>query len=228
MRDLGHVQTNFEKQASIYDDCITKLIPKYREQNELIPKLIPFDRERGLSAIDLGCGTGILAYLILQRYPKARVIAFDLAGNMLEECKKNLAGFEKRLILKKGDFGIDDFGSGYDIAVSGLSIHHLDSVTKRRLYQRIYRALSPGGIFINRDIVLGKTPVLTEEYHERWRDYMRSCGEDGKMWFNKYLEQDTPDSAEDQMEWLKEAGFTEVECYWRYINFAIFGGRKAG
>ena len=55
---------------------------------------------------------------------------------------------------------------------------------------------------------------------------MISQGEDGEMWFQKYLEQDIPDSAEDQMEWLQEAGFNQVDCYWRYLNFAVFGGRK--
>jgi tRNA (cmo5U34)-methyltransferase len=42
----------------------------------------------------------------------------------------------------------------------------------------------------------------------------------------KYLEEDRPGSVEDQTQWLAEAGFEDVGCHWRYLNFAIIGGRK--
>ena len=130
------------------------------------------------------------------------------------------------LVLRRGDFGSDDFGSGYDLVVSGLSIHHLDQEGKRNLFARVFRSMNPGGVLIIRDIVLGNTPEETETYHRRWREYMTSQGEDGDFWFRKYIEMDSPDSVEDQLSWLREAGFKEVECYWQHINFVIFGGRK--
>lgn len=226
MSTRERVRPNFEAQAPIYDDLIPKLCPKYREQNDLIAGLVPFARDRELSAIDLGCGTGILASVILKAFPRARVVAYDITENMLEECRRNLSGFADRLVLRRGDFGLEDFESGYDLVVSGLSIHHLDQEGKRGLFSRVFRSMNPGGAFIIRDIVLGNSPEETETFHQLWREYMTSQGEDGDFWFQKYIEMDSPDSVEDQLSWLREAGFKEVECYWQHINFVIFGGRK--
>ncbi len=53
------------------------------------------------------------------------------------------------LTLMKGNFGSADFGSGYDIIVSGLSTYHLDDTEKLRLYKRIYDSLNQGGVFIS-------------------------------------------------------------------------------
>lgn len=224
--NLDKVSSHFEKEAFVYDDLILRLIPNYDEQHEVINRLLPFPSATKLTALDLGCGTGILSFLILKKFTEATVVAYDLAENMLKVCQSNLEKYKERLILKQGDFGSDEIGQGYDIILSGLSIHHLNNAGKKVLYKRLYESLNPGGIFINREIVLGETPNLTERYHQIWRDYIRSNGEDDEMWFNKYIEEDIPASVGDQLDWLKEAGFVDVGCHWRYINFAIFGGTK--
>ena len=98
MSTRKQVRPNFEAQAPIYEDLIPKLCPKYREQNDFIAGLISFSPDRELSAIDLGCGTGVLASVILKMLPGAKVVAFDITENMLEECRRNLSGFADRLI----------------------------------------------------------------------------------------------------------------------------------
>jgi len=167
-----------------------------------------------------------LSYLLLSRFPRAQVTAFDLSENMLTVCAKNLRAYEDRLTLMKGNFAQDDFGSDYDIIVSGLSTHHLEDTEKQRLYKRIYDALSHGGVFINREVVLGETQSLTDRYLYFWREFIRGNGEDDEVWFKKYLAEDIPAKVEVQTEWLRKSGFIAVGCHWRYFNFAIFGGTK--
>ncbi len=220
------VSEHFEKEAAIYDELILRLIPFYREHHDVIIGMIPHRSDQELNALDLGCGTGILSYLLLKHFPRARVTSYDLAENMLKVCKTNLACYSDRLSLTQGNFASDSFGQGYDIVLSGFSIHHLDNPGKADLYKRIYRVLNPGGIFLNRDIVLGATPYLTEQYHRLWRHFIRSNGEDDEKWFQKYLEEDIPATVRDQMDWLTDAGFVDVGCHWKYLNFGIFGGRK--
>ena len=115
--DLDKVRKHFEEEAFDYDGLITRLVPKYHEQNKTIVSILPFDRSEGLKILDLGCGTGILAYLLLRTFPKAQVVAFDLAENMLTACERNLRAYKERLTLVKGNFATDDFGSDYDIVV---------------------------------------------------------------------------------------------------------------
>lgn len=146
---------------------------------------------------------------------------------MLEVARNHLAGYSDRIKFQQGDFSEYDLGMGYDLIISGLAIHHLDDRQKQKIFASIFQALKPGGIFLDRDIVLGATPILTQQYEQLWRDYISSNGEDSDRWFNNYLEQDIPTSVEKQIQWLKEVGFVDVSCHWRYLNFAIFGGRKS-
>jgi tRNA (cmo5U34)-methyltransferase len=221
-----NVREHFEQEASYYDSLIPRLIPFYREQNALMLDLIPHQRSADLRALDLGAGTGVLSALILEAFPKATVVAYDIAESMLAACRANLSAYEGRIAFRLGDFGGGDLGGGYDLVVSGLAIHHVGDDEKRALFGRLYQAMNAGGCLLIRDIVKGATPALTAQYERLWRRYMASSGEDDERWYSKYLNEDKPASVEDQVAWLREAGFADVGCHWRHLNFAIFGGRK--
>jgi tRNA (cmo5U34)-methyltransferase len=168
----------------------------------------------------------VLSRVLLGSFPNASVVSLDLSPNMVETCKRNLAAYSGRVEARRAHFGEDDIGSGYDLVVSGFAIHHLTDAGKQELYNKIFRALKSGGIFINRELVLGATPALTKVYENCWREFVHANGEGGEDWFKKYVEEDIPASVEDQTAWLKRAGFTDVGCHWRHLGFAIFGGRK--
>lgn len=221
-----NIWRHFQGEAEDYDGLIPRLIPHYHEQNEMLLNLIPFETDINLKALDLGAGTGILSELILSSFPKSRVTAFDLSQKMLEVFRKKLSGFKDRLDTKLGDFAADDLGCGYDLIVSGLAIHHLDDSGKQSLFKRIFESLNKGGALLVRDCVTGATPSLTEHYEKLWRAFMQANGEDAAKWFARYLEEDTPSSVGEQLAWLNEAGFVNIGCHWRYLNFAIFGAEK--
>jgi tRNA (cmo5U34)-methyltransferase len=220
------VRTHFDEEALEYDRSILRLVPHYHEQHEVILELLPFDRQSTVRILDLGCGTGVLTYVLAGAYPGAKLTSLDLSANMVAICKRNLSAYLDRATQRVADFGKDDIGSGYDLVVSGLAIHHLDDAGKQELYKKVYRALNPGGMFINRELVHGATPALSKLYEEWWHRFVKANGETGDAWFKKYLDEDLPASVEDQLEWLKQAGFSDVGCHWRYVNFAIFGGRR--
>jgi tRNA (cmo5U34)-methyltransferase len=220
------VKDHFEQDALTYDRHIVRFVPYYGEQNDVMMDLLPFEGTMRIRGLDLGAGTGVLAEGILRRYPLAEVAVFDLADNMLEAARERLIKFENRVIFQKGDFSRDDFGSGYDLVLSGLSIHHLEDPRKRDLYRKIYLALNPGGMFLNRDVIRGATERLDDVYLRLWRQYIRSMGENDASCLERYYAEDHPASVEDQLAWLREAGFVDVGCHWQRINFAIFGGHK--
>jgi tRNA (cmo5U34)-methyltransferase len=224
--DLETVRSHFDEEALEYDQSILRLVPHYHEQHEVILQLLPFDTASPLRMLDLGCGTGVLSHVLLRAFPNAQLVSLDLSAKMIETAKRNLAAFGDRLTARQADFGKEEIGSGYDLVVSGLAIHHLDDPGKQDLYRRILRALNPGGMFINREIVLGATPALTRRYEQWWRQFVRANGQTDETWFQKYVAEDLPASVEDQLAWLQRAGFTDVGCHWRYISFAIFGGSK--
>lgn len=223
---LNNVRQHFEKEAFNYDDLVLRIIPYYREQHQVMLNLIDLPRDTSLKVLDLGCGTGVLSHLILQNFQQANVVAFDFAENMLMACQNNLSAYQNRVEFKQGDFAVDDIGSDYDLVVSGLAIHHLDAEAKKKLFKNLFSIMNSGGLLLIREIVKGASEELTQKYEKLWRNFIHDNGEDENYWFGKYLEEDIPDSVENQTQWLAEAGFIDVACHWRYFNFAIFGGRK--
>jgi tRNA (cmo5U34)-methyltransferase len=220
------VRDQFDKMAPDYETLINRLVPYYLKQNSLLMDLIPFERKTPFKALDLGTGPGVLSRLLLDTFPNVHVTAFDISPVMLETCKKKLWAYPKRATLIQGDFMKEDWGDGFDVVLAGLILQHTNDAGKRAFFQRAIKKMKPGGILLSRDIVRGTTPRLTQEYERLWRLYMRAQGEDGTVWYSKFQAEDLPVSVEEQLKWLSEAGFVDVDCHWRYLNFAITGGRK--
>jgi tRNA (cmo5U34)-methyltransferase len=224
--NLERVKEHFERDAPDYDTHITHFVPYYREQNAMMMKLLPFEGTASLRGLDLGAGTGALAEGVLRKYPLAEMTVFDLADGMMEAARARLSKYAGRAVFCKGDFARDDLGSGYDLILAGLSVHHLEDGHKRDLYRRIYHALRPGGIFLSHDIIRGATGRLDAVYLRLWREYIRSMDEDDEACMERYRAEDYPACVEDHLAWLRGAGFADVGCHWQRINFAIFGGQK--
>jgi tRNA (cmo5U34)-methyltransferase len=117
----------------------------------------------------------------------------------------------------------------FDAIVSALSIHHLDDPGKAALFGRILEALNPGGAFVNAEEVVAPTVRLDALYWDEWERLARAAGAPHEEFAaveerGKY---DKPARVDEQLAWLSEAGFEEVDCYYKYLMFAVYGGRKA-
>ncbi len=223
---LDDKQEHFDRMAPDYEWLVNRLVPYYQKQNSLMMDLIPFDRHATFRTLDLGSGTGVLARLLLDTFPNATVTVLDISPAMLETSKKKLWAYPNRATFKRGDFTRDDLGDGYDVVFAGFVLQHTDDEGKRAFFKRVQSRMNGGGILLSRDIVRGTTPRLTDEYERLWKLYMRAQGEDAATTYNPFLSKDPPARVEDQLKWLGDAGFTDVGCHWRYLNFAITGGRK--
>ena len=139
--------------------------------------------------------------------------------------------------------GDRDDGAVFDAAVSAIAIHHLTHQRKRELDREVFQLLAPGGIFLNNDVV-ATPPALKarfealnlaaiqeqerarrgvahtiEQIRAEMREQLRLAGD-------RHQSHIAPLS--DQLAWLSEAGFKSVDCYWRYLDLAIFGGVRVG
>lgn len=118
----------------------------------------------------------------------------------------------------------------YHVVVSSLALHHLvTDDEKKAFYQKVHQGLLPGGCFYNADVVLGASEHLQSAYMQRWKEFMqRQISEDEveNIWLRKYSEEDRPAQLVQQLTWLSDIGYRNVDVLWKYYNFAVYGGTR--
>ena len=224
---MDKIKHHFENEAREFDRIILTIIPYYSRMIRSLVGAIPFERSTPLRAIDLGCGTGTVAATILESFPNARITCMDLAENMIACARERLHQYRdvEYIVADFSDFA---FSARYDAVVSSLALHHLQSdQDKVVFYRRIFQSLKPGGVFYNADAVLASNESLEILNRNEWRAFMAqniSQEEIEGKWFPKAKEEDHPSKLMDQLKWLTEIGFVEVDVIWKYFGFAVYGG----
>jgi SAM-dependent methyltransferase len=170
--------------------------------------------ERVERVLDLGTGDGRMLALVHERHPGAVAVGLDSSAPMLDRAAERFGG-DPLVDLRKHELELPLAEPGpFDAVVSGLAIHHLEDERKRELFGEIHRLLAPGGVLANLDLVSSASPRL----HERFR---REIGR---------TEDDPTDRLADlseQLQWLRAAGFVDVECHFKWLELALVVAVKA-
>jgi tRNA (cmo5U34)-methyltransferase len=224
---MDKIRDHFEQEAPEFDGIIVRLIPYYHQMLEALLSAIPFERDRDIRIIDLGCGTGTISRLAKEMFPAAHIHCVDIAANMIEVSKTKLSGYSD-ITYETADLSQYAFSGLYDVAVSSLTLHHLvTDRDKMDFYSRVYDSLNPGGVFYNADIVLGSNGRLQENNILHWKRFMQRAVSDEEIegkWMRIYHEEDSPAGLTDHLRWLEETGFRDIDVIWKYYNFAVYGG----
>jgi tRNA (cmo5U34)-methyltransferase len=122
MDRIKTVKDHFEEEADEFDKIILKLIPHYTEMIEALVMSIPFERDRQIKEIDLGCGSGTIAHKVKTVFPNSHISCLDIAENMIKMAQVKLGGDIDYYI---NDFYEFNFDKKYDVIISSLALHHL-------------------------------------------------------------------------------------------------------
>ena len=167
-------------------------------------------RETGARVLDLGCGTGLELGYYFELAPAAHVTGIDLAPGMLEELRKKLP--DKALTLICGSYFDAPFGEeAFDAAVSVESLHHFTQAEKIPLYEKLRRALKPGGYFILTDYFAASEA----EEQARRAELLRLKREQG-LADGEFYHYDTPLTVDHEKEALFKGGFAAVTVLHRW------------
>ena len=176
--------------------------------------------------LDLGAGTGLLAAMVARAHPEAELVLLDGAGEMLAGARERLGD---RASYVTADLG-DPLPEGpWDAVVSALAIHHLDARRQAGAVRARPRRAGARRDVRQRGQVLGPTPELDAVYCERHRAQAFALGVTAAEWEAtlERMSHDRCDTVADQLAWLAEAGFTDVDSPWRSGRFAVLAARRA-
>ena len=168
--------------------------------------------------LDLGCGDGQVIGRVVDAYPAVEAIACDFSPEMLGRARERFADVAAVTVVEHDlDDPLPPAWGSFDAIVSAFAIHHVVDDRKRALYGEVFEHLAPGGIFCNLEHVASPTPELHEAF-------LGSIGQT--------LADDDPSnklaSTEAQLGWLRDIGFEQVDCFYKWREIGLLAGVKPG
>jgi tRNA (cmo5U34)-methyltransferase len=188
-------------------------IPHRREGESTLLEFIPQTTRR---ILDLATGDGRLLALAKREHPNTEAVAIDFSPAMIAAAKKRFANDSSVTVITHNlDNPLPGLGR-FDAVISSFAIHHLAHERKRTLYSEIYGLLNAGGVFCNLEHVSSPTPALHAEF---LREIDKTPVTEDPS--NRLLDLET------QLVWMREIGFVDVDCHWKWRELALLAGRRA-
>ena len=233
---LGHLPGatwEFDDEVTrVFDDMLQRSIPQYGTMRGLVFELGKQFVAGGGAVVDLGCSRGAaLAPFVAEFADRASYVGVEVSPPMLAACRMRFADelAAGRLTLHDLDLrhGYPEVDAGLTLAV--LTLQFLPVEERRCVVRKVHAHTRPGGAFVLVEKVRGATDdadtLLVDLYHglKRAHGYGEDEIERKRLSLEGVL---VPQPASWNEAILRDAGFVDVECFWRCLNFAGWVGIK--
>jgi tRNA (cmo5U34)-methyltransferase len=219
-------------------------IPEREQQMAIIIKLLKWIPEP-IRVLELCCGEGLLAEMLLSELPGATYLGLDGSQLMLKIAGDRMSPFGDRAMLGSFELAGNAWRKQYQgiqAVVSSLAIHHLDGCGKQALFKDVYDMITRGGVFIVADMVELVTPAGRQVAADAWDEVVRQRAallDENTAALDFFLREgwntyrylnpddiDHPSPLFDQLKWLEEANFSTIEVHFMQAGHALFSGWK--
>jgi len=221
-----------------YRDQADSYVPERHKLIEVTQSLYRhfIKSEKPRRILDLGSGDGLMVQELFKVDDDIEATLVDGSREMLSAAAKRLARLKKKCCVNASFQELlvrDPLQNSFDFILSSLAIHHLVAAEKKALFEYIYRHLVPGGFFLMIDVVLSPTDDLEKWYLELWQEWINArAASDQKESLlpvpKEYKDNadNVPDPLLPQLQALQNIGFRNIDCFYKYGIFAMFGGSK--
>jgi SAM-dependent methyltransferase len=215
----------FDRLASEYDELKLRVIPGYRQVQDLALRYASAKRRQRV--LELGCGTGEWASVFFRHHPEADYVAIEFSSNMRRLALARLSAYGTRFQLLDQDLNASLPEGPFDLVVSFFAIHHVEN--KQRLVQDVFASLAPGGSFLYADITIASDPGLERSFLDGWVAFMHGAGLDTERIphvLADHRENDIAEPSSTQLSYLRAAGFAPADVIWSWEKFVLFYAAK--
>jgi tRNA (cmo5U34)-methyltransferase len=227
--------------AQVFLDDVRGAFPLAAEQIDVLLRIIRRAIAKVDRLLDLGCGDGILGRTVMIEYPQSTGVFLDFSEHMIEAARQKTGSDRAVFVLQdlaaKAWTQPVSSHAPFDLVLSGFAIHHLLDERKRELYHEIFDLLKPGGLFLNLEHVAPGCHWADKAFDDLFVDALWSYDQrsGGTKTREVIAEQwdHRPDKTENilvpvelQCQWLRDIGFQDVDCFFKLLQLALFGGKK--
>jgi tRNA (cmo5U34)-methyltransferase len=211
--------------------------------------LLPFESKASIRMLDLGAGGGALSQEILLFFPKAHIVCQDFSEVMLDHAQQSLAKFKDRVTFVRSDLSTPEWAAAiagtFEAVVSSFVMHTVPGHV-REIFDEVYGLVKPGGCFLVADTSASPGPMFEKMYSQvrlkalqtvmKAETGIEKSPEEIEMELKEKRSRDIGDrdrvrnplrrtlTLMKHLEWLREAGFAEVDCLWKDMRRAVIGG----
>lgn len=213
-----------EEVTAVFDDMLERSIPDYYNMRELVHKLTKKYARPNTVILDLGCSTGGAFKKAISELPDNFFIGIEISEPMRRKAEENFRGIERVTILNHDlRNGLPKIEKEISVILSVLTIQFTPIEYRLNIIKDVYKSLSKGGVFIFVEKVLGETAEIDNTLVKL---YYNLKGENGYTQEKIQKKRKSlegvlvPVTSSWNIELLKKAGFDDIDCFWRYLNFA--------
>jgi tRNA (cmo5U34)-methyltransferase len=227
--DVASIPEDFvfnERVVEVFDDMLDRSIPHYQEVIKASAQLLQTFLVPGDRLYDLGCATGTSLLLLCRLLSDKEVhfIGLDNSQPMLDKArlKAELYGKQDSLSFLLEDItAFDQAGAG--ALILNYTLQFIRPLQRQAFLSRLFDSLRPGGVLLISEKVISHDPRLNRQFIDNYHQFKKSRGYSELEIAKKREALENvliPFSVEENKAMLEKAGFTSVETYFRWFNFA--------
>ncbi len=218
--------------TDVFDDMLARSIPAYNEMRRLTTALAVANARKGGVILDLGCSRGSGLKPIIDKLGSGnRYIGVEISKPMVDAVRERFAVeiSDGVVSIQHLDLRHEFVGDSVNVTIIVLTLQFVPVEYRQSLLRRVYQATEPNGVVLIVEKILGSSGWSQDTFVELYLDHKSSNGytktqiEEKRKSLEGVL---VPLSSEANVSLLESAGFQQVECYWRWLNFAAWMGRK--
>jgi len=219
-----------ENVATVFDDMLSRSVPFYNENINLILEIISKFTEQNDLVVDLGCSTAN-TLLNLERFiKKNRNIELNLLGidnskPMLEEAKKKINAFNSQIKLQHSDILDFSLKNSAKVVILNYTLQFIRPIYREEFLKNIYDSLSENGVFILTEKVISTDKNFNKNAIDIYYNFKRNQGYSEYEITQKREALENvliPYTEEENITLLKKVGFKHIEIVFKWLNFETF------